>query len=281
MSNKKIKSLAYLLKNEIDEPSVHYATNIEWIDDIFDGGFEAGQLIAILGDAEAGKTQLLNQMLINYGRAGHKVLYFSLEFNERKLKAYFRKKIQTETATYEALENIFPITSDMLETDIDTIEQIIRLNVIAHNIKIVAIDSTMMIYANNMSGESEVTEIFRRLHNLANELDIILFAITQASKDDLKGKKVSIFGSQRANHFCSVILFIGVERDEETNDITERHFIVHKNKQNGEYAKKRILLNKDTLELEEARVGINAEAIKDNGAKNTTIDKPKSVWEVI
>lgn len=256
--SKKIQSILAKIKSRGNtEPPVKYATGIEWIDNVFEGGFEKGQLIAILGDAEAGKTRLLDQILTRYGKAGMKSMYFALEFNERKLLDRFQQKLINGTVTEESIGNIYAVTTDMIETDVDTIVKTIELNVKAHKIEIVAIDSTMMLYVEGSKGEAMITEIFRKMHNIANSLDILLFVITQASKEDIKGNRVSILGSQRANHFCDIILFLQAERDDETNEIKERYFVIHKNKQNGEYAKKRVFINPKTLEFEEARVGIN------------------------
>ena len=258
--SKKIQSILAKIKSRGNaEPPVKYATGIEWIDNVFEGGFEKGQLIAILGDAEAGKTRLLDQILTRYGKAGMKSMYFALEFNERKLLDRFQQKLINGTVTEESIGNIYAVTTDMIETDVDTIVKTIELNVKAHKIEIVAIDSTMMLYVEGSKGEAMITEIFRKMHNIANSLDILLFVVTQASKEDIKGNRISILGSQRANHFCDIILFLQAERDDETNEIKERYFIIHKNKQNGEYAKKRVFINPKTLEFEEARVGINPE----------------------
>ena len=218
-------------KNEIIEK---YATGIEWIDRYFDGGFEMGQMIAILGDAEAGKTQLVNQILCNVAN-NNKCLYFALEFNKRKLIRYFKRKLRNKTVTEKALNNIYPITPDVLkDEEILNILEIMKYAVIKKGIKFIVIDSSMMIYRDKMVGEAEISEIFRLLHDFANKNDILLFVITQASKDDNKNNRVAIFGSQRATHLSDIIFYIKVERNE-NNEIINRKFVIQKNKQEGKY----------------------------------------------
>ena len=217
-------------KNEIIEK---YATNIEWIDRYFDGGFEMGQMVTILGDAEAGKTQLVNQILCNVAN-NHKCLYFALEFNKRKLIKYFKQKWKNKNVTERALNNIYHITPDMIKDEEITKIIDIMQEKVNKGIKFIVIDSSMMIYRDGMAGEPEISEIFRLLHDFANIRDILLFVITQASKDDNKNNRVAIFGSQRATHLSDIIFYIKVERNE-NNEIINRKFVIQKNKQEGKY----------------------------------------------
>lgn len=259
MDNEKIRKEILTLWDLVHNDYVEIQkipTGIYWIDEDLDGGIQPGQLIAILGDSEAGKTQLINQILLSYAKNGKKSLYFSLEFGKKKVADYFHKKYVNGLITEKQLKNVSIVTDDMTETDIDTICDTIEKN--RGNYDFVAIDSTLMLYDDKKNDkEAEITEIFRKLHKIANKNDVTIFLITQASKEDIKGKKISIFGSQRATHFCDIIYFIAIERDEKTNEITERYLILHKNKQNGKYAKRKILFDRKKLEFEEAKVGIN------------------------
>ena len=261
----KLPTLKDLL-NEENEIIERYMTGLNFIDEPLGGGFEMGQLVAVMGDAEAGKTQLINQILSNVGR-GHKCLYFALEFNKRKIKRYFNKKLREKTISQEALNNIYIVTQDTMETEINNIAELIRLSTYI-GIKFIAIDSSMMLYDNNLIGEAETTEIFRKLHELANKLDILILLITQMSKEDNKAKRASIFGSQKAAHFCDIIFYIAINRDTDTNEIINREFIIQKNKQTGNYTKRKLGFDKEKLEFYE---------INSNNTNNTNnMDTKKS-----
>ena len=260
-------------KNEIIEK---YSTNIEWIDRYFDGGFEMGQMVTILGDAEAGKTQLINQILCNVAN-NHKCLYFALEFNKRKLIKYFKQKLKNNTVTKKALNNIYPVTPDMIkDEEIQRIIEIMKYAVIKKDIKFIVIDSSMMIYKDGMAGEPEISEIFRLLHDFANKNDILLFVITQASKDDNKNNRVAIFGSQRATHLSDIIFYIQVERND-NNEISNRKFVIQKNKQEGQYGVVNLNFNRELLLFSDKNTGNTGTGqVKQVKGKSNSEDKKEN-----
>jgi len=267
-------TLLELLQEE-DTPTTVYSTGIDFIDDTLEGGFELGQFVTVTGEQEAGKTQIVNQILCNVAN-GFKCLYFSLEFNKKQVKRYFKNKLQNKTVSEKALNNIIIITNDMIDSEITKIIQAVNHHIINNQVTFIAIDSTLMLYHKSLTGEQEITEIFRQLHNVTLKNDVLMFVITQGSKQDNKDNRVSIFGSQKANHFANIMLHLTFDRDKD-----ERQLIFAKNKQTGRHSKiklafdRKLLIFKqeniyktDTKKLE--KLGIK---IEDSSIDSKKIDK--------
>jgi hypothetical protein len=126
-------------------------------------------------------------------------------------------------------------------------------------VKFIGIDSTLMLYIEELGGEQETTEIFRRLQKTTVENDVLIFVITQGSKEDNKEGRISIFGSQKANHFANMMIHLTFDREED-----KRHLIIAKNKQNGRYLKQRIYFNPKILAFTPFEVEIEDKIKKDN-----------------
>ena len=233
-------TLLELLKEE-DTSSIVYSTGIDFIDEPLEGGFELGQFVTITGEQEAGKTQIVNQILCNVAN-GFKSLYFSLEFNKKQIKRYFKNKLKNKTVSERALNNIIIITNDMIDSEIANIVQAINYHILTDKVSFIALDSTLMLYHQSLTGEAETTDIFRQLHNITLKNNVLMFVITQGSKQDNKDNRVSIFGSQKANHFANIMLHITFDRDKD-----KRQLIFAKNKQTGTYKKIDIKFDKELL----------------------------------
>lgn len=206
-----------------------YLTGIDFIDDIFDG-FELGQLITVTGQQDTGKTQLTNQILLNV-LDGHKALVFSLEFNRRKLRDFLLTKRKHN------LKNLTTITQDMVTGEIDEIVNIIRNSYRKNDTKFVVIDSQIMLFDDSKkfnTTEEEITSFYRKLHKIANDLDILLFVIAtkSLSSSTNKSRGIEIFGSKKAAHFADIMLDLSFA-DEVDIKNTDRGLLIGKNKQNG------------------------------------------------
>ena len=234
------KTLFELLNDEFQSETI-YSTGLDFIDKPLEGGFAMGQLVTITGEQEAGKTQLLNQILSNVAN-GFKCLYFSLEFNKRQIVKYFQKKLNNQTIIKEALKNIYIITNDMIDAEISNILGAIEHFIKEKETKFIAIDSTLAIYHKDYAGEQEITEIFRQLQAVTLRNDVLLFVISQSSKEDNKSNRISIFGSQKANHYANIMLHIYFNRDNET-----RELIFAKNKQTGRHDKIKLEFDRERL----------------------------------
>ncbi len=227
-----------LINIEFPVPEL-FPVDIDFLDEKLEGGLELGQLITITGEQESGKTKMLEQILSNLSN-NHKSLYFSLEFNKRQVRSYFLNKLRMKQITERALSNIIIITSDMIEPNLNNIIGAINQHIVSDDIKFIGLDSTLMLYAEQLSGEPEVTEIFRQLHQITVSQNVVLFTITQGSKQDNRDNRVSIFGSQKANHFANMMIHLTFDREKD-----ERYFVLSKNKQNGKYTKQQVRFNAD------------------------------------
>lgn len=272
-------TIGELLEQEFPETEKFF-TNIGFLDDIFKG-FELGHLISITGEQESGKTQLTNQILLQISKQ-HKSLYFSLEFNKRKLRKYMQKK------TDYNLYNIYAVTQDMINGDIDEICRLIKYHYKNNHTKIIAIDSQMMLFDESKkfnTTEEAITSIFRKLHKLCNTLDIIIFVIAQSSKIDNKSSNsIEIFGSKKASHLADIQLHIFNDRDN-SND---RNLWIGKNKQNGIRKNIKLVFDRENLEFREVtskrRSIDNIIVIEDNHTNNKSkkvINDARSKYDFI
>jgi len=233
------------LINSIEKPPKLIKTNIDFIDIPLKNGIELGQLISITGEQESGKTTLLNMILSGIAKK-EKCLYFSLEFNKKQLKKHFINLLKHKIISKSALRNIDVITNETFDGNIDELLNILNSEKYKEY-SIVAIDSAMMLYDNELKGEQEISKIFRVLHDESIKNNKIIFLIAQGSKEDNKDNRVSIFGSQKANHLIHIMLHLFYNRRK-----NERAIEFAKNKQNGFHGiielnfdnKKMILLQK-------------------------------------
>lgn len=233
--------LSELLKQDFKKPPL-YATDIKFIDETLNGGFELGQIITISGDSEAGKTKLLEQILTQVS-LGYKCLYFAFEFNTYQVWKYFKYKLEKGYITQQQAENIEIISTDEIDTETNTVIAKINEHIIKDNVTFVGIDSTLNLYLNgNIKGQEEVTEIFRLLQKLAISKNILLFLITQSTKEENKEGRIGIFGSQKAKHFVNMMIHIFYDKEKK-----ERQLVFDKNKQNGKWKKWDIYFDEKTL----------------------------------
>lgn len=232
--------LSELLNQDLKKPPL-YRTEINFIDDTLNGGFELGQIVTLTGDSEAGKTKLLEQILTQIS-LGNKCLYFAFEFNSYQVWRYFREKLNKGLITQQQTDNIEVITTDEIDTEINIVIDKINEYITKEQITFVGIDSAINLYHNNYMGEQETTEIFRLLQKTAISKNILLLIIAQSTKEENKDGRVGIFGSQKAKHFVNMMLHIYF--DEETQD---RKIRFAKNKQNGARSTLEIYFDKKTL----------------------------------
>lgn len=255
-----------------------FKTGLSFVDSLFKDhgdGFQYGNVITITGEQEAGKTQLLNQILFGGAERNQKSLYFSLEFNEHSFQLYMRKKVAHNGVDREAMKNIWFVTDEQTSGNIYELESIIRKYHKKHGLRVIGIDSQMMLDAEGIdigsksvskSEEAMITKIYRVLHKLAHKLNILIFVIAQGSKSDNAAGRVEIFGSKRAGHLAKVMLHMEkdfIEKDEESNakkgeskefkagvyEPEEQYYMrVAKNKMSGRHP--RVALNFDKSSLE-------------------------------
>lgn len=231
-------------KDRLEQEKV--PTNIEFIDRLFNGGFEIGQLILISGDQESGKTTLGTQIIENMS-IHHKVCLFSFEFQVQKYLNIAKDRHINK-------DNLIIINEGY---DISEVAQNIK-NLYNSGVKVFLIDSQLRVENNQQTKNTEANETmkFSILAKLCHSLDIIIMFIVQTSKTDPN----TPISSKRGGHEASIIIrmeriplnnkeakshYGGGNNDE--YDRYNRVFNIQKNKQTGISTKEVVSFNVDTL----------------------------------
>ncbi|TQR31806.1 hypothetical protein DMB92_05305 [Campylobacter sp. MIT 99-7217] len=244
IENKSIKNLNEWLKYYENKPKLAKTpTNLSFIDNAFNGGFELGQLMLISGDAEAGKTTLALQILENISKS-KKVAFFSFEFS---VDSYLKSVEEQKKKLIK--DHIFIINDGYdINEIVANIKRLYKLGV-----RFFLIDSQMRIEVNS-KGFSNMEEKesfkFSSLAKLCHSLEIFIMLIIQTSKTD----KDSPTGSKKGEHEASIILRIeknppdkrDYSQKESEFDEFSRSLILKKNKQNGKHFKGKIAFNPAT-----------------------------------
>lgn len=123
------------------------------------------------------------------------------------------------------------------------------------------------------TGEQEVTEIFRQLQKVTLENDVLLLVISQSSKQDNKENRISIFGSQKANHYTNIMIHIKYNKDE------TRELIFAKNKQTGIHSKIKLEFDRENLLF----IPVKEEKTSSpkSNSKNDDDNKKKTITELL
>ena len=218
-----------------------YATNINAIDNNFDGGLEFAQLIVVAGEKGAGKTLLTMQILFNVSSAFNAVL-FTLEIPTYKIvERLLRKKDRFNSNILNNLK-----IADKKFT-LEQIETLIRFEVQSNNTKFFVIDSFMKIQTAKTfkSINEKYSYISNTLSRLAIELDVIIFIVAQMSKEDIKRKHLSLKNSGDVEYDADVIFYLL----KNNKNLDERILVCDKNRQNGNEYKEVIKIDKKSLEF--------------------------------
>jgi DNA repair protein RadA/Sms len=194
-------------------------TGIKEIDDALGGGIEAGQLIGVGGEPEAGKSSLLERIIDNVAE-GHKSVYYTLEFAPRDYAERYTNRLEPKH------KNIKVIPED---SDINVMEHQIRL-LSSIGYKFFVIDSQMKVVSPGREGTEVTKDVFLRLKNLARMHELIIFIIVQSSKKSHDSAKPEVYGSVLAEHELNQFWFLSSDKQKRMTTIK-----FAKNKQNGRY----------------------------------------------
>ncbi len=219
----------------VDKP--RYLTGISQIDDVL-GGLELGQLIAVGGKKESGKTVLTTQILENVSE-GFKTAFFSFEFT---VDMYAKRKL---IAPVKNPQNMYIISDGY---DISDIEKTVR-KLHKEGVNFFVIDSMLRVKnRNGNSKEERISDMFSRLALLCHGLNIIIFIIVQSSKGDHSNSERSIKGSIDADHEINQFWFI------EVNEDGSRMLEFAKNKQNGRHPVMQMGFNEEKVRFENYQI---------------------------
>lgn len=218
-------------------------TGIRSLDRVLCGGIESAQLVHVGGESNIGKTVLTKQILKNVSR-DNKVLFFSFEMPKWKIAKQLQKSEFNK-------ENYFIIDRQMMNTDVSDVVRMIRRMHRQHGIRFGLIDSKMKLSNNTFKGTNDVerkADIDAQLTRVCNELDMVIFLITQISGENIKNGKMSSYGSVLSDYEADMkILMI-------KGDQSDAVLSIEKNRQEVLYEKVPLWLNRETLEFTDIRV---------------------------
>jgi len=223
-----------------------FPTGISFIDDALGGGVEAGQLIIVMGDPEAGKTIMTTQILRNVSN-GFPTLFFCFEFTVRQ---FIQQNIKRKKEFNK--ENMLIVNDGYSLSDVER-----EIKIWAkRGVRFVCIDSQMRVDNSENKGtvEQMESEKFNKLAKLCHKLEIIILFIAQQGKEDSKGGVHTPMGSKKGAHEANQIWFIYKKKpkyDEAGNDENKesREIEISKNKQNGRHFRTEVKLNPVVLEF--------------------------------
>lgn len=197
--------------------AIRYETGIRPLDDKFKGGIELGTFVQLAGESGVGKTHLTLEVLTNIA-VYTKSVFFNFEMGDTRIVKRLKNIIKEE----QQWDNLI-IDNDSRE--IDALCNEIRLYA-NEGIKFFTIDSKMKINVDTAEADHQkFSKISKRLAELSQKQDIIIFLINQMNEEDIKHKRLAFKGSGDQKYDADIALFY--IRDEEG----KRRLICNKNRQ--------------------------------------------------
>jgi len=170
-------------------------TGIKSVDELLCGGIESAQLVHIGGESGIGKTTFTKQILKNICEI-HPVLFFSFEMPRWKMAKQLEKKNFKR-------ENYYIIDSRETSSDVSDVVRMLRKMKHSKGIRFALVDSSMELSNKHFEGNSDVgrkADIDKQLARAANELDIVIFLITQISSENIKNGLMKSYGSSLSDY---------------------------------------------------------------------------------
>ncbi len=216
-------------------------TGLSAIDNMLCGGIESAQLIHIGGESNVGKTIFTKQILKNIANT-YKTLFFSFEMPKWKIAR------QLASVGFNK-QNYFITDSQMMGNDISDVSRMIKRMKRQKNIRFIVIDSKMKLTHNHFKGNNSVekiADIDAILARLCQELDIVIFMITQLSKEDQRNGTMSGYGSGMSDYEADMKLLLSFVDGPSDK---RRKLEVKKNRQDVKYEPVTLTLDSNTLEF--------------------------------
>lgn len=202
---------------ELRPTAIRYETGIKPLDDKFKGGIELGTFVQLAGESGVGKTHLTLEVLTNIAQYT-KSVFFNFEMGDTRIIKRLKNLIKEE----QQWDNLI-IDNDSRELDTLCNEITLYAN---EGIKFFTIDSKMKINVDTAEADHQkFSKISKRLAELSQKQDIIIFLINQMNEEDIKHKRLAFKGSGDQKYDADIALFY--VRDDEGH----RRLICNKNRQ--------------------------------------------------
>ena len=194
------------------------------------GGFLLSDLVVIAAKSSIGKTSMALTLAYNFGAQGYAGAIYSLEMNRIKLSARLmaaqsglssnamlsRPLLPDEIAVFDrAVNQLYRLPiyfDDKNRNSIDRILTSIRRLKAKKNIKWAIVDYIQILPVNttaNATEEAMLGEIARKLKQIAQELNIVIVALSQLRKDsEDKPRKDRIRGSGQIEDAADTVILI-------------------------------------------------------------------------
>jgi len=249
-------------------------TGINFIDVKSGDGPELGQLIAVMGGPDAGKTSLVTQILRNATTKGHRSMFFPLEFSSRK---YIKQNEINEKKFNLDLFLIEDRNTDLYDIEAKIKEQAMK------GVKVFGVDSQMVVTVsgNFATAEAAETEKFRVFQRLAIRYELLIYFVCQQSNAHTAGGEIAPMGSKKASHFVHEIWYVQKQKltftefgDESNKGF--RDFMRTKSKTGG-YFSKPMFLDPRTFEF----AGVQFDEGDPRSTKTVGSGRPKAPVEEV
>ena len=191
---------------EKNEPVEAFGSGLGQLDDVTTGGVKRGELLVIAAETSGGKSILLLQLALEALRAGKKVAVFSLEmpgkqvvgrmlssicgFNIGVIKYLEGKPTNDTMRKFEAAVGEMSQWELQVESGTAEMEEIdgaVRELVAKGKADLVIVDYIQLVHlrslGSNETREQHVSEIAKRLKNLALQLNIAVATASQLNDD--------------------------------------------------------------------------------------------------
>jgi len=171
------------------------ASGCQPIDEMLEGGFEAGVVTQIFGEAGSGKTNICLQLAVECVKQGKKAIYIDTE----AISPHRFKQIAGENSK-EIAQHIIIFEPHNFEEQYAATNEIEKL--ISDKIGIIVVDSATAFYRFELDQEDssirtrrELSNQIGFLHGIARKYNIIVVITNQVYSDVVTGKMKPIGGS--------------------------------------------------------------------------------------
>lgn len=227
-------------------------------------GLEVGALTIITGEPSTGKTTILNQIIAHNMAKGEKVLMYSGELPQRKIKGWFTVTAANEKHIYEYVDDFGVKRYGVNKQGAELIEKWANDKLYVFNddskpslknltgaitslhretgARLVVLDNLMTMVTDNVSSDKyqRQIDIASTMKNLAKKLQIVIILVAHANKESAKNKEPHMFDISGASEVPGLADYIlktmrTIVKDKETGEVIgdQTALYISKNRNEG------------------------------------------------
>lgn len=163
--------LMEMLKHTKDSDIIH--SKLPLLDYHLDGGFEAGELIALSGPPKTGKTLLMQSLTFNFLEQKKKTLWFQYEVTPKRFLKTFGDDVP-----------LFYLPQKLEAYDLEWIRKRIMEALVKQGISVVVVDHLHFLFdiASQRNTSLQIGNVVRFLKQMAIEYNLIVFLLCHMKK---------------------------------------------------------------------------------------------------